>query len=701
MIELPKNGLAKSPEMLMRLDSLAQRADDYKLTKRTTTVLNILKDLNQTLHDGDASYYTIPHNPDEVAQLLLLYENAGGSEAEYWMDYDYRRLFALLVSHIFAFEVEANIIKLSVKKMMAKPSGFFANRESGNLRKTIIDGAGETHSMLAHQLPDFAMTIVSPIVLLIFFFLFDWRLGLASLIPMVTSILIMATMTTKKNMKMREEYYEGLANLSAEAVEYVRGIPVVKTFAQSVESFARFYSLIVKMKDFVVRWSMGFKNKMSLYEAISSSTAFFLVPVAIMMITSGGDVRQILGNSVIYLLIGPVFGIFMYRSATIQNFTYFAELALDKIDAALDYDDFTYGEKTMIGEGLEFRNVSFAYGKEKVLDKVSFKVNKGETVALVGASGGGKTTVARLAARFYDADEGEILVGGANIKEYEKSALMRKIAFVFQKSELFKMSLRENLLLGNPNAGNEEIEQALVRAGAKEIVDNREKGLDTVYGTKGTYFSGGEAISNRPAKFLLLFFLLLPIHVAWGQEQGDSPWQLKGFVDTYHAVRSEKPNDFMSSRTRVRGEIGKSFGSSTLFVSFNATHNALLKERTGFELREAYLDHREEHWGFRLGRQLVIWGVADGVPELMGDNPYTARNSMAVMIDLKARSIGKIDGIPYTDGHSVAIEYRNGEILFAAYGVDAAGVFAYSPATGKVRKAVSSAGNIAFMHFFE
>lgn len=347
--------------------------------------------------------------------------------------------------------------------------------------------------MLAHQLPDLAMTIVSPIVLLIFFFLFDWRLGLASLIPMVISLLVMATMTTKKGIKMREEYYEGLANLSAESVEYVRGIPVVKTFAQSVESFDRFYSLIVRMKDFVVRWSMGFKNKMSLYEAISSSTAFFLVPIAIMMITSGGDVRQVLGNSVIYLLIGPVFGIFMYRSAAIRNFTYFAELALDKIDAALDYDDLTYGAKTAIGEGLEFRNVSFSYGKEKVLDNVSFKVNKGETVALVGASGGGKTTVARLAARFYDADEGEIFIGGTNIREYGKSALMQKIAFVFQRSKLFKMSLRENLLLGNPNAGNEEIEQALVRAGAKEIVDNLEKGLDTVYGTKGTYFSGGEA----------------------------------------------------------------------------------------------------------------------------------------------------------------------------------------------------------------
>lgn len=399
---------------------------------------------------------------------------------------------ALMVSHLFAFEVEANIIKLSVKKMMAKPLGFFANRESGSLRKTIVDGAGETHTMLAHQLPDLAMTIVSPIVLLIFFFLFDWRLGLVSLVPMVITMLLMATMATPKSKKLREEYYEGLANLSAESVEYVRGIPVVKTFAQSVESFDRFYTLIVKLKDFVVRWSMGFKNKMSLYEAISSSTAFFLVPVAIMMITSGGDMREVLGNSVIYLLIGPVFGVFMMRSATMQNFIYFAELALDKIDTALDYEDLTYGEATAVGEGLEFRNVSFSYGKDKVLDNVSFKVNKGETVALVGASGGGKTTVARLAARFYDADEGDIFIGGTSIKEYEKEALSQKVAFVFQASKLFKMSLRENLLLGDPNASDEEIEQALVRAGAKEIVDNLEKGLDTVYGTKGTYFSGGE-----------------------------------------------------------------------------------------------------------------------------------------------------------------------------------------------------------------
>ncbi|MDO4695844.1 ABC transporter ATP-binding protein [Porphyromonas sp.] len=399
---------------------------------------------------------------------------------------------ALLVSHLFAFEVEQNIIKLNVAKMMSKPLGFFLNRESGHLRKVIVDGAAETHTMLAHQLPDFAMTVITPIVLLVFFFLFDWRLGLVSTIPIVVGMLLMGTMATKSNMKMRKEYYDGLSELSAEAVEYVRGIPVVKTFAQSIESFERLYLLIIKMKDLVVKWSMSFKNQMSLFEAVSSSTAFFLVPIAILIFTTGGDMREVLANSVIYLLIGPVFGIFIMRSATISNFTYFAQLALDKIDATLEYEELTYGDKVGEGEGIEFKNVSFSYGNNKVLDDISFKAEKGETVALVSASGGGKTTIARLAARFYDVDEGEVLIGGTNIKDYDKTTLMKKIAFVFQSSKLFKMSLKENLLLGKPDASDSDIEKALAQSGSKEIVEHLEKGLDTIYGTKGTYFSGGE-----------------------------------------------------------------------------------------------------------------------------------------------------------------------------------------------------------------
>lgn len=400
---------------------------------------------------------------------------------------------ALLLSHLFAFEVEENIIKISVKQLMDKPLGYFSNRESGKIRNIIVDGAAETHSFLAHQLPDIAMTMIAPVVLLIFFFVFDWRLGLVSAVPVLLGLGLIAGMMDKKTKKLRDEYFSGLANLSAETVEYVRGIPVVKTFAQSVESFERLYSLIIDSKDTVMKMTMGYKNKMSLFEAVSSSTAFFLVPAALLIIAEGGDIRQVLGNTVIYLLIGPAFGTFIMRSATITQYTYFASLAIDKIDDILDYKDLSYGQRDNPQDGIEFKNVSFSYEEEQVLQGVSFKVSKGETVALVGPSGGGKTTIARLAARFYDVDEGEILLGGVNIQEYGKEALMQRVAFVFQNSKLFKMSLKDNLLIGNPNATETDIERALIHSGSKEIVEPLERGLDTMYGTKGTYFSGGEA----------------------------------------------------------------------------------------------------------------------------------------------------------------------------------------------------------------
>ena len=293
--------------------------------------------------------------------------------------------------------------------------------------------------------------------------------------------------------KNREEYYKQINTLSAETVEYVRGIPVVKTFGQSVESFKRLYTSIIVMKDSVLKMTMGYRNKMSMFEATSGSTAFFLVPAALFIIAAGENPHEVVADSIIYFLIGPIFGVLIMRTATISQYLYFAELALDKIEDILEYDEMAYGKEDQTTGGIEFKNVSFSYGSEKVLDNISFKVNRGETVALVGRSGSGKTTIARLAARFYDADEGEVLLGGSNIKEYDKTSLMRKISFVFQNARLFKMSLRENLLCGKEDAIDKEIEQALFDAGAKEIVDGLKDGLETVYGTKGTYFSGGEA----------------------------------------------------------------------------------------------------------------------------------------------------------------------------------------------------------------
>ena len=402
-------------------------------------------------------------------------------------------LIGLILSHIFAFEVEDNIIKTSVKRLMNKPLGYFDNKESGRIRNVIVSGASETHSFLAHQLPDMAMTVISPIVLLVFFFMFNWKLGLASMVPMIIGMILMSAMMTTEAKKMKDEYYSRLSDLSSQTVEYVRGIPVVKTFAQSVESFDKLYSLILKIKDLVLKLTMSYMNKMSWFETVSTSTAFFLVPVALLLIKFNGNLSNVVADSVIYFLIGPTFAIFIMRTATITQFSYFAELALDKIENILEYDDFIYGDKTSSDVGIEFKNVSFSYGGEDVLDNISFQVNKGERVALVGMSGSGKTTIARLAARFYDIKSGEILIGGINIKDFEKEDLMKKIAFVFQNSKLFKMSLRDNLLIGKSDATDEEINNALVNSGCKEIISGLENGLDTVYGTRGTYFSGGEA----------------------------------------------------------------------------------------------------------------------------------------------------------------------------------------------------------------
>lgn len=401
---------------------------------------------------------------------------------------------ATLSSHIFAFEVEENIVNSSMEKLLEMPLGYFEDKESGKLRNIIITGAGETHSILAHQLPDMASAMISPIVIVIFLFHFDWRLGLVCLLPISVGMAFMATMMTEQGKADREAYYGNLNNLSAESIEYVRGIPVVKVFGQSVLSFRQLYQTIMTMKSSVLKMALGWQNKMALYEAVTEATAFFLVPVAILLILYGDDPNKIIVHTIIYLLIGPIFGIFVMRNATISQYMYFASQGLDKIEEALDYPEMSEGSETELASGaLEFRNVSFSYAEEKILDHVSFKVNKGETVALVGASGGGKSTIAKLAARFYDPQDGNVFIAGKDIKDYTKASLMANIAMVFQNAKLFKQSLRANLLMGKTNASDEDLETALKEAGASEIITSLPQGLETIYGSKGTYLSGGEA----------------------------------------------------------------------------------------------------------------------------------------------------------------------------------------------------------------
>ncbi len=404
--------------------------------------------------------------------------------------------FGLMSSHLAAFRVEVGMQKVGMEKIVSMPLGFFDKHSSGKMRKIVNDGAATTHTFLAHQLPDMAGSIVSPIILIALIFIVDWRMGLASLVPIVLGFITMRFMVSSEGKKFQKMYYDSLEEMSSESVEYIRGIPVVKTFGQSIFSFKRFYDSIIKYKEMVYAYTILWKRPMSFYTVIMQSAAYFLIPMAIFLIGRGENLALVFADFIFYILISPIFTMLLMRSMYFRQNTMIAQQAIDRLDNLLDYPGMSYKEKTknINHYTLEFKDVAFSYeGSDKrAIDKISFKLNKGETVALVGASGGGKTTIARLAARFWDVDEGQVLVGGMDVKDIPKKELMDNIAFVFQNTKLFKGSLRENIVFGKENVSEEEINKAIDFSQSREIIENLPDGLDTVIGSKGTYLSGGE-----------------------------------------------------------------------------------------------------------------------------------------------------------------------------------------------------------------
>ena len=403
---------------------------------------------------------------------------------------------ALMSSHLAAFHVEVGMQKVGMQRILSMPLGFFDKYSSGKIRKIVNDGAGTTHGFLAHQLPDMAGSIVSPIILIILLFVVDWRMGLVSLIPIALGFMIMGTMTSTKGKEFQQLYYDSLEEMSSESVEYVRGIPVVKTFGQTIFSFKRFYNSIKKYKEMVVAYTLLWRKPMSFYTVIMESAAFFLVPISILLIGRGDNIPMVLADFIFYILIAPLFSSLLMRSMYFQNNVLIAEQAIDRLDNLLDYPRMEYSKnpKKIINKSLEFKDVVFSYdgANKRAIDKISFKLNEGETMALVGPSGGGKTTIARLAARFWDVDEGEVLVGGVNVKDISKEELMNNISFVFQNTNLFKGTLKENVTFGKQGISDYTINKAIDASQSREIIDNLKDGLDTVIGSKGTYLSGGE-----------------------------------------------------------------------------------------------------------------------------------------------------------------------------------------------------------------
>ncbi|WP_131669599.1 ABC transporter ATP-binding protein [Psychrobacter pygoscelis] len=413
---------------------------------------------------------------------------------------------ALLCSHLTAFRVETGMRKMGMRKVINLPLGFFSENQTGKIRSIIDENASQTHTFLAHQLPDVSATVIAPIALLIIMLIIDWRMGLVSLIPIVLGLIAMSFMMNKDGEEFRRQYMDYLQEMTSESIEYVRGISVVKTFGQSVHAFTRFVDSITKYKEAVVAYTLMWKKPMAFYTVIMQSAAFFLVPFAIFSINAN-NLSTVLSNFIFYLLIAPNFTLLFMRSMYFQNTANMVKQSLDRFDAIMDYPDmiFEVQSKPLTSFDVEFKNVVFSYKDTttNIVNGVSFTIKEGEVVALVGASGGGKTTIARLLARFWDVQSGEILIGGRNIKTLSRQALMTHITFVLQNTKLFNTSIRENIIYGKPDATDDEISRALTLSQSQEIIDMLPHGLDTNIGTSGTYLSGGQQQRIGLARALL------------------------------------------------------------------------------------------------------------------------------------------------------------------------------------------------------
>ena len=403
---------------------------------------------------------------------------------------------ALSCSHLAAFRVENNMRRQTMAKIMAMPLGFFDNKTSGRIRKIIDDNAVVTHSFLAHQLPDLAGSILIPATAVVLIFIFDWRLGLACLVPIIAAMLIMGFMMGKKGRYFMNSYMNALEDMNNEAVEYVRGIPVVKVFQQTVFSFKSFHNSIINYKEMVTNYTRMWEKPMSAYNVIINGFVFFLVPVAILLTGNTDNYAGVILNLFLYILITPLFGTSIMRSMYLNQALGQATEAIDRVQKLTNEKGLTVAKNSVSinRHDVQFTNVSFCYpgNSKKAVNNISFSIYPGKTVALVGPSGSGKTTIARLLPRFWDADEGRVCIGGVNVKAISHSDLMQNISFVFQNTRLFKTTLRENIKYGNTSASDEEVKNALEMAQCREIIDRLPHGLDTKIGTDGTYLSGGE-----------------------------------------------------------------------------------------------------------------------------------------------------------------------------------------------------------------
>lgn len=488
------------------LSRLLQMAGKHKYLTRTSWVLSAVSALIALV-----PYYYIWLIMKEVLETAPDFSRARNLTHNGWMAV----LFAviavlvyiagLMCSHLGAFRIATNLRIQTMEHIVKLPLGLAERIGSGKLRKIVNESSAATETYLAHQLPDRAGAIATPCGLLVLLLVFDWRLGLLSLAPVLLGFLIMMTMTGSRMQQKMKEYQNALDDMSNEAVEYVRGIPVVKTFGQTIFSFKRFKGSIDRYKTWVIAYTKELRTPMMLYTAAINGVFAFLIAGGLLL-TQKGVTPEFLLNLIFYIIITPIISVTLTKIMFQSENAMIVDDALQRIDSVLNLDPLKETDHPQHPENgsVELQNVSFSYDGEKdVLKGVSLSIPAGRTVALVGPSGGGKTTLANLISRFFDPQSGVVKIGGVDVRSIPKEELMDTVAFVFQNSRLIKASILENVRMGKPDATREEILAALQNAQCDDIIEKLPNGVDTVIGTKGVYLSGGEQQRIAIARVML------------------------------------------------------------------------------------------------------------------------------------------------------------------------------------------------------
>lgn len=410
---------------------------------------------------------------------------------------------ALMCSHIAAFRVQANMRSEMMHHIVTLPLGFMDSEGSGKIRKTVNECSAATEAYLAHQLPDQAGAYATPVGLLVLLLVFDWRLGLLSLIPVGLAFLIMGSMIGKKMEQKMKEYQNALEEMSSEAVEYVRGIPVVKTFGQSVFSFKRFRTSIEKYEKWTIAYTEDLRIPMVAYTTIINAVFTILIAAAFFFTAS----NTFLLNLLFYIIITPIITVTLNKIMFSSENKMIVADALARVDGIMDRRPLEESgrEEQPKDHSIIFERVSFRYedAAKDALHQINLKIGEGEHVAFVGPSGGGKTTLASLIARFFDVTEGAVKIGGVDVRDIPSKELLEQVSFVFQDSKLLKMSIYDNVRMGKKDASREEVMEALKNAQCEDIIEKLPDGMDTIIGTKGTYVSGGEAQRLSIARAML------------------------------------------------------------------------------------------------------------------------------------------------------------------------------------------------------